>query len=389
MKLIQEIRRNCRLELRASERESFIEYHLTATLSDCNDTALAALELFQKVADALLQHRIQPVQEKLYGLVVVKEMVMEKRDQVLRQRGLDRTMPVTWIEGIPMDDSDFVGVQIWGIAPRDGEVCVKTVENPVTGRARLWEGRGFSMLHLPAVRGTLDDGTLAAGRPAQAAQMFSNVGRGLAAHGFSYPEVGRTWIYVAELLQWYVEMNGIRTAHYRPAGLGVPGGVAFPASTGIMGRNGDEACIMDVLAVKPTKPGAIAITPINQSVKQHSSFNYGSSFSRAMSFEIEGRRTVHVSGTASINTAGASTHIGDTEHQCLETLLSISAVLAEQGGSLANITSATLFCKTREAYEAWEQTTRLLNLSFIPKVVVLADVCRDDLLVEMEAVAVI
>ena len=105
--------------------------------------------------------------------------------------------------------------------------------------------------------------------------------------------------------------------------------------------------------------------------------------------EIEGKRTVHISGTASINAAGASTYVGDAEHQSLETLMSIAAILEEQGGGLHSITSATLFCKNREAWEAWERVTRLLQIPALPKVCVLADVCRGNLLVEMEAVAVV
>lgn len=165
-------------------------------------------------------------------------------------------------------------------------------------------------------------------------RMFANVGDALVAHGMKYPNVVRTWIYVAHLLDWYGDMNRVRTAHYRSKGLGIEGGPAFPASTGIMGRSGAEECLMDVLAVENLLPGRVVATPINRSAKQHSSFNYGSSFSRAMALEIEGRRTIHVSGTASINAAGQITHLGDAEHQCLETLLSIAAILAEQGGGL-------------------------------------------------------
>ena len=108
-----------------------------------------------------------------------------------------------------------------------------------------------------------------------------------------------------------------------------------------------------------------------------------------MTFDIEGKKTVHISGTASINTAGASTHLGDAESQSLETLMSIAAILEAQGGSLHSITSATLFCKNQEAWQAWQRVTRLLQVPDFPKIRVLADVCRDDLLVEMEAVAVI
>lgn len=374
----------CHVTVRPSARESFTEYHLTATIDGDAPVGDAAEALFTRVAAVLLEKRIQPIQEKLYGLASVRARVLQVRDTVYRGRGLDRTMPVTWIEGTPIRAGDFVGLQLWGIAPHDGAPAVVTVEDPVNGRARLWKGRGFRMLHLPSVHAA----TTTPPPAEQARQMFLNVAFGLQAHGFRYPNVVRTWIYCAHLLDWYPDLNRVRTAIYREAGLGVLGGAAFPASTGIMGRSADEACLMDVLALEAGDPGVVA-TAIHRSARQDSSFNYGSAFSRGMVLEIEGRKTVHVSGTASINAAGASTHVGDAEHQSVETLLSIAALLREQGGSLQNITSATLFCKTREAAEGWERATSLLGIPALPKICVQADVCRHDLLVEMEAVAVI
>jgi enamine deaminase RidA (YjgF/YER057c/UK114 family) len=218
--------------------------------------------------------------------------------------------------------------------------------------------------------------------------MFANIGEGVQAHGFRYNQVVRTWIYVRRLLEWYDDLNRIRTAKYHSVGLGGPGGVAHPASTGIQCFSDDEECIVDVLALDIDGRSAVA-TPIRNSPRQDSSFNYGSAFSRGMTFEIEGKRTVHISGTASINTAGLSTHLGDAECQSLETMMSIAAILEEQGGTLKNITSATLFCKDRASWEAWQRVSRLLQIPDFPKVCVLADVCRGNLLVEMEAVAVI
>jgi len=379
----------CRLEVRASERESFTEFHVTARIEGAARAGEAAEDLFRQVAAVLVERRIQPIQEKLYGLANARTEVMKRRDTIYRQRGLDRTMPVTWIQGTPLQGCDFAGLQIWGVASRDGEPCVTTVENPATGRGRVWRGRGFRMLHVPSVRGTKPGGVRDTGPVAQAAEMFVNAGTALETHGMNYTNVVRTWIYVARLLEWYGDLNRVRTAYYRQVGFGAPGGLAFPASTGIMGRCEDEECLMDVLAVQNEKPSSVVATPILRSPRQDSSFNYGSAFSRGMSLEIEGRRTVHISGTASINAAGASTYVGDAEHQSLDTLMSIAAILEEQGGGLRNITSATLFCKDRAAWEAWERATRLLQLPPIPKLCVIADVCRHDLLVEMEAVAVI
>ncbi|AOS45606.1 hypothetical protein Verru16b_02689 [Lacunisphaera limnophila] len=231
----------CRLEIRVSERETFTEYHVTASPESPVAAGPAAEQLFAAVAAALVEHRIQPVQEKIYGLTAVREEVLRQRDSIYRLRGLDRTMPVTWIEGTPLHAGGFAGVQIWGVASRDGQACVSTVENDVTGRARLWTGAGFRMLHLPAVRGTRPGGALAPSRLEQAAQMFANVGAGLAAHGMKYTQVKRTWIYLAQLLEWYLDMNRVRTDHYRRHGLGWKAGRTFrpaPASwAGAMGKN--------------------------------------------------------------------------------------------------------------------------------------------------------
>jgi len=379
----------CRLEIRSSERKSFTDYYITATVEGAMPAGAAADELFAQVASTLVAKKIQPIQEKLYGYTRARANVLSRRDTIYRQRGLDRTMPVTWVQGTPLLGCDFAGLQIWGVVPNDEEPCVKTIENPVTGRGRLWTGYGFKMLYLPFIRGTTEAVALAEGPMPQAARMFGNVELGLRAHGMKYTDVVRTWIYSARLLDWYMDLNRVRTSVYQQAGLGVDGGPDFPASTGIMGHSEEEECMMDVLALNSDSPEDAHAAAIRRSPRQDSSFNYGSSFSRGMVLEIEGRRTVHISGTASINSAGESTHLGDAEHQSVDTLMSIAAILKEQGGGLENITSATLFCKNREAWEAWERATHLLGIPAIPKVCIIADVCRDNLLVEMEAVAVI
>ncbi len=105
--------------------------------------------------------------------------------------------------------------------------------------------------------------------------------------------------------------------------------------------------------------------------------------------EIEGRKTVYVSGTASINSAGQTIYWEDAECQCIETLLSIAALLEDQGGSLESICSAVVFCKNQEVFDAYQRVACLLGIPHFPTVYVLADVCRSELLVEIEPVAII
>lgn len=377
------------LEVRISRQESFCEYHLTGLASGPGSLTDRAKTLFDGIAGEIATRKIQPIQEKLYGLTSVKTTVLRLRADACRRNGLDPELPVTWVEGAPVHGPDFAGVQLWGVAARDEEVAVRTVANPVTGPGRCWTGPGFRMIYLPQVRGSNPGGALIPGRRQQAEQMFANAGAGLKAHGFSCRNIVRTWIYVARLLDWYGELNRIRTEYFRTEGLVLEAGSAFPASTGIQGKHLDEECFMDVLALEPDRPGRVTAEAMRRSSRQNQPSAYGSAFSRGMTLDIEGRQTVHISGTASINADGATMHTGNAEGQCRETMLNVGAILEQRRGSLENIVMATLFCKNRETFDAWQQVSRLLRVPEFPTICVLADICRPELLVELEAVAVI
>jgi enamine deaminase RidA (YjgF/YER057c/UK114 family) len=103
----------------------------------------------------------------------------------------------------------------------------------------------------------------------------------------------------------------------------------------------------------------------------------------------EGRRTIHVSGTASIESSGASSHLGDSVGQARQTLRSVEAVLAEWGAGWPHVVQATCFCKNPPAAEALSAALRRLGDARPPAVFMRADVCRPELLVEIEAIAVI
>jgi len=81
--------------------------------------------------------------------------------------------------------------------------------------------------------------------------------------------------------------------------------------------------------------------------------------------------------------------VGNPELQVLETLLCLGAILKDEGGDLSHVVQATCFCKTPEAFQAFRNVTALLAMPAFPVVPVRADVCRDDLLIEIEATAMI
>lgn len=378
------------LELRTLERPWCTEYYVTATIDGpCADVD-AARACYADLAELIARHAIEPIQEKIYGHLDTRRGVMAARADEFGGHGLDAALPVTFIEGRPAGGGRFGGVQLWGIAATAPDLTsVRTVDGP-RGAGRLWTGPGFRMLYQPCVLGDRADGTMPDCPSGQARTMFANAAAALGPHGFTYPQVIRTWIYLARLLDWYGEFNRVRTAHHETVGLGGDADHAvFPASTGIQGTPGNAECCMDVLALDTESRDAVRIRPILGSRRQPPAFSYGSAFSRALALDMDGRQVVYVSGTASIDRDGRSIHVGDPEAQAFETLLNIAALLEDQGGHLGNICMATLFCKNRDAYDAYRRVTQLLQAPAFPTIPVHADVCRGDLLVEIEAVALI
>ena len=141
---------------------------------------------------------------------------------------------------------------------------------------------------------------------------------------------------------------------------------------------------MDLLAL--ASPGGRAVaTPVLASARQGSPWAYGSAFTRAMSLAIDGVTTTLLSGTSSIAPGGETLHPLEPEAQVLETLLSIGALL-EPAAGLPELASGTLFYRSAEALAAYERTARLLRLPALPLVPVHADVCREDLTVEIDGI---
>jgi chorismate lyase/3-hydroxybenzoate synthase len=105
------------------------------------------------------------------------------------------------------------------------------------------------------------------------------------------------------------------------------------------------------------------------------------SFSRATVFGD----VVFVSGTSSV-VGHATVHAGDVIAQLEETLRNLDVVIARAlpGGGLANIAVAKTYVRRASDYDA---IARRLEGVFAENLFVEADICRADLLLEIEAIA--
>jgi 2-iminobutanoate/2-iminopropanoate deaminase len=142
----------------------------------------------------------------------------------------------------------------------------------------------------------------------------------------------------------------------------------------------------------------VATAPVvKRAITNHNALNeaydYGSAFSRGMRIDLNGLTILLISGTASIDEQGCTVHVGDLRAQLRRTYDNITQLLASEGATWHDIVRTTCYLRDIERdYEAFnEERTAFYkeqDLDPLPASTgIQAILCRPDLLVEIEAIA--
>ena len=118
-----------------------------------------------------------------------------------------------------------------------------------------------------------------------------------------------------------------------------------------------------------------------------------SSFSRGMRIDLNGLVVLLISGTASIDENGVTLYVGDFRAQTQRTFQNITALLAAEGATWKDIVRTTCYMRDidrdyaafNEERTAFFQQQRLDPLP--ASTGIQAKLCRPELLVEVEAIA--
>jgi 2-iminobutanoate/2-iminopropanoate deaminase len=119
-----------------------------------------------------------------------------------------------------------------------------------------------------------------------------------------------------------------------------------------------------------------------------------SSFSRGIRVDLGGVVMLLISGTASIDEHGATVHAGDFRAQCRRTFQNITALLESEGATWKDIVRTTCYLRDieRDYAQFNEERTAFYKeqgLDPLPASTgVQAKLCRPELLVEVEAIAI-
>lgn len=120
-----------------------------------------------------------------------------------------------------------------------------------------------------------------------------------------------------------------------------------------------------------------------------------SSFSRGMRVDLPDVTLLFLSGTASVNEKGGTAHAGDLPAQCLRTFRNLTRLLVSEGASWHDVIRTTCYLKNiKRDYGTFNKMRTMfmktIGLDPLPASTgVQAELCRPELLVEIEAIAMI
>lgn len=361
---------------------------LTASADDADASAAASAgEAYENIAALVRGSGAVVVHERVFGSLDVRKDVLAARADALGAAGIDPGGPVTYVQGSPIRGRGLAGVQIYSVSLPDDAAWTIHENGLACGRGYQLDGTKVLVLHdMHGAVGDAKQGT----RPQQTARMLDRAQAILAEQDADYTDVIRTWIYIADVLDWYDEFNAVRNATYKQLGLMPREGdteLRLPASTGIEGKNPHGAgCTMDLIAMVQRNGGVPAVRQLHN-VKQQDAFEYGSAFSRGAAIAYDDVTHVEISGTAAVDEEGNSMYPGDPRRQMHRTFESVESLIGQEGAALADIAQATVFIKRPGDYDVYLEVAEELGLSGLPAVFVNADVCRDAWLFEIDGVA--
>ncbi|MFA6568069.1 MAG: hypothetical protein WCS96_07645 [Victivallales bacterium] len=283
---------------------------------------------------------------------------------------------VAWLQGDASKDGEISSMQCFAVSGVN--------PMPVKVRGRLigcvYEDEHARYCRLSGV----SPENLALPHPEQTREVFEDIRDGLTQHGFHFTDTVRTWLYLDRLLDWYREFNIVRTAFFEENGVFDK---IVPASTGIGAANQyGAALICDLIAVQP-KTSKVRIKSV-ESPMQGSALNYRSSFSRAVEMTFPSHRSLFVSGTASIDRDGKSVNIGDCGKQVGLTMRVVEALLKSRDMEWQDLFRGIAYFKNMSDRPFFDKYCKDHDIPEFPLAVAHTDICRSDLLFEIEVDAV-
>jgi enamine deaminase RidA (YjgF/YER057c/UK114 family) len=362
------------------------------------EQAQDALETIRRINE---QYRTQ--RSILSQTVFLRDIAMiEPCRQIMREFYGDELPATTYVPQQPCNGK-LLAIEAWG----EGCGCEDVEIQRVSEHLVKVVHSGVSWTHVAHVAPRIDlPHTYDRSHDA-----LGRMGELLTQAGTRLDRVIRTWLYLGDITgpeddtQRYKELNRARSDFFEDIPFSADrkfpsfDKIVFPASTGIGTDSRDV--LMSCLALDTARSDCFVL-PLENPL-QVPAFDYAAAysprspkFSRAIAIVVGSHATIFVSGTASI-VQSESRFLDDVESQTRQTLDNIAMLIGEanfrrygvsgHGAFLGDLASIRVYVKRPEDFAKVKAVCED-RLGGVPAVYVVANVCRPELLVEIEGVAI-
>jgi enamine deaminase RidA (YjgF/YER057c/UK114 family) len=344
------------------------KYYLNANFKKYDDPC----DLFESVNTFLKKENAQIITQDFFGSCTFYKSCITSLEKVFKSI----EWPVTWIEGNESESEKITGTQI--LALSGVSLTPITIDNRIVGNSYTSDGGKICYLG-----GLLPDHTSRSNMD-QTSVVFQNMEKALNSVGMDFSHVVRTWLYINNILDWYDDFNIVRTDFFNKRN--VFEGLV-PASTGVGVANPESAALVaEVLAIKPDSD-KIQIEKVGSPL-QCPATDYKSSFSRAVEVKFSDYKRLYISGTASIDGDGNTIYVGDVKKQIARTMEVVEAILKSREMDWTDVSRAIAYFPDLSKAYLLEDYCKQNAIPHMPLAIAHGDICRDDLLFEIEVDAV-
>lgn len=314
-------------------------------------------------------------------------LVLDVRRRVLADIGESACAPPpAFIQHAPVADHARFELSASVVVPRDRQAWsmrdVRAVPScacagcALSG-ARLVRLGDQTSLHTSNVYGVGADAV------EQARNMFRAAERLLDQCDMGFHDVVRTWIHLRDIDRDYDALNQARREFFRHCGI-----ECRPASTGVQGIPFPDTHDFSISLYAVKSRRVIDVTPMSTPALNEA-WSYGADFSRGLRLAEANKVALYASGTASVDDAGRTVHVGNVEAQVDRMLHNIASLLAQQGASFANVVSGVTYLKNPNDAAALRSMLHQRGFDGFPCALVESKLCRPELLCEAEVVAML
>lgn len=295
----------------------------------------------------------------------------------------------------------------WSVVSEKPLDCNVTLEVHRVKNCTITHKRGYIVLESALAKGVIISGACGDVNDSiynQSHSAFNQIKEIFSAEGVSFSNVVRQWNYIEKIVavedkhQHYQDFNDVRSGHYSTQSW-VDG---YPAATGIGTQFGGIVIDLDAVIVKDAE---LQVRKIDNDL-QIAAHAYSKvvligedskkttpKFERAKSLSSSDVNRIYISGTAAITGEESLVGVG-FEKQIAATMLNIEHLICESTlkKSDVRVLSPMKFDMFRVYLKHENDIQKAIdymskNYGTIPTSYLLGDVCRDELLVEIEGIA--